>query len=323
MLFFTIVCANHLALASILRDSIKRHMPEHKFVVCMFEKEIPHNIQSFGSFDDVILAKDIGFKNFNQTIFKYNQYEASGACKGQLFRYMLQAYPSEDKFVLLDADTQVFSPFTEVQEALKTNSIVITPHIIQPPENLKSVGLEQSFLQSGIFNTGFLAINRSKTANTFVDWWAERLEHFSYTDPPRGLYNEQRWIDHVPVYFDQVLRLKHPGYNVAKWNFFERTLTEQNGKYFVNGLPLRFIHFSGFINNTTNSNGHEIIRNYKTFLKDKGHGVQCREKWSYDYFDDQRPIKDQVRTIYKNNPLARAEIIDPFKESKRTFNRYK
>ncbi|MGP4079666.1 hypothetical protein ACTWQL_07080 [Pseudalkalibacillus sp. R45] len=206
---------------------------------------------------------------------------------------------------------------------MKTHSVVITPHIIQPPENLKSMGLEQSFLQSGIFNTGFLAIKRSKTANAFVDWWTERLEHFSYTDPPRGLYNEQRWIDLVPVYFDHVFQLKHPGYNVAKWNFFERRLTEQNGKYFVNGFPLRFFHFSGFINTTTNSKGHGIIRNYKTLLKDKGHGVQCKEKWSYDYFDDLRPIKEQVRTIYKTNPMARAEIIDPFKESKRTFNRYK
>ncbi|MGP4079667.1 hypothetical protein ACTWQL_07085 [Pseudalkalibacillus sp. R45] len=82
MLFFTIVCANHLALASLLRETIKRHMPENKFVVCILEKEMPHNIEPFGRFDDVILANDIGFKNFNQTIFKYTQYEASGACKG-------------------------------------------------------------------------------------------------------------------------------------------------------------------------------------------------------------------------------------------------
>ncbi|WLD94964.1 glycosyltransferase [Alkalihalobacillus sp. AL-G] len=332
MLFSTIVCSNHLALASILGESIKQLMPGSKFIVCLLEKELPSTINSYhSSFDEVVLANDIGIERFNQTIFKYNQYEASGSCKGQLFRYAYQKYPKENSFVYLDADTQVFSPFFEVSEALKSYSIVLTPHLLYPSGN-GSINDELAIMSTGIFNTGFLAIKRSKYAKEFIDWWSDRLRQFCYTDPARGLFNEQKWVDLVPVFFDQVHTLKHPGYNVANWNLFERNIAKQDNMYLVNGVPLRFFHFSGVkkiskilhkLNSETTLYGMEIVRHYKQMLKQNGHHKQIKIKWSYDYFDNDKPISNRDRRIFQLNSKAQEEISDPYNESKRTFYKYR
>ncbi|MDM5337871.1 hypothetical protein QUF84_11640 [Fictibacillus enclensis] len=331
MIFCTSVCMNHLAMAKALAQSIKRDLPESKIVVCLIEKHLPVSVDGLDLFDEIVLAKDMGYLHFEQTIFKYSQYETAGFSKGQLFRYIFQKYPNEEHVVYLDSDTLVFGPFIEIDNALRLHSIVLTPHVLNPVKNPAYLFGEFALLNSGNFNTGFIALKRSKESLEFLDWFCYRLNHYCYTDPPRGLYNEQKWMDLVPVFFDKVMNVKHPGYNVAYWNLFERNITQKNGNYNVNDQPLRFFHFSGLafitdtlylINNETTTHGINLLNEYQRLLKDHGHWDLLNIPWSYDYFDNGRMISDQIRTIYKNNHLAQSEIINPFSEDRRAFKKY-
>ncbi|WP_062231445.1 hypothetical protein [Fictibacillus sp. FJAT-27399] len=332
MIFCTSVCLNHLAMAKTLAQSIKKYNPESKMVVCLIEKNLPVSIRKLDLFDEIVLAKDMGHLNFEHTIFKYSQYETAGFCKGQLFQYIFQKYPKEEHVVYLDSDTLVFGPFIEVEDTLRLHSIVLTPHILNPVKNPAHLFGEFALLNSGNFNTGFIALKRSTECQFFLDWWCDRLNQYCYTDPPRGLFNEQKWMDLAPVFFDKVMNLKHPGYNVAYWNLFERNITKTSDNYKVNDQPLRFFHFSGLpyisdtlylINNDTSIHGINILNEYQRLLENHGHRDLSNIPWSYDYFDNGRLVSDKIRNIFKNNDLARSEITNPFSENRHVFKKYK
>ncbi|MCK6256780.1 hypothetical protein LCY76_09250 [Fictibacillus sp. KIGAM418] len=298
----------------------------------MIEKNLPVSIRKLDLFDEIVLAKDMGYLNFEHTIFKYSQYETAGFCKGQLFRYIFQKYPKEEHVIYLDSDTLVFGPFIEVEDTLRLHSIALTPHILNPVKNPAHLFGEFALLNSGNFNTGFIALKRSTECQFFLDWWCDRLNQYCYTDPPRGLFNEQKWMDLAPVFFDKVMNLKHPGYNVAYWNLFERNITKTSDNYKVNDQPLRFFHFSGLpyisdtlylINNETTTHGINILNEYQRLLEDHGHQDLSNIPWSYDYFDNGRLVSDKIRNIFKNNDLAHSEITNPFSENRHVFKKYK
>jgi hypothetical protein len=319
-------------LAKVLAQTIKKHMPESKIVVCLIEKDLPDIQDELDIFDEIVLAKDMGYLNFEQIIFKYSQYETAGFSKGQLFQYILKNYTTEDHVIYLDADTQVFGPFLEVEEALRSYSIVLTPHVLDPIQDSTYLFGEFALLKSGIFNTGCIAVKRSREAYDFLNWLCDRLNQYCYFDPVRGLFNEQKWFDLVPVFFDKVLNFKHPGYNVAYWNLFERNISKAKDNYKVNGIPLRFFHFSGLdyikdtlylINNETTAHGMIILDEYQRLIQENGHSELLKTRWSYDYFDAGSLVTSKLRNIYKNSHLAQSEMINPFSENKRVFRKYK
>jgi hypothetical protein len=61
------------------------------------------------------------------------------------------------------------------------------------------------------------------------------------------MFYDQIWANYIPVMFNNYLILKHYGYNVANWNWHERTLTKSGGEWMVNEkYPLTFFHFSSY-----------------------------------------------------------------------------
>lgn len=68
-----------------------------------------------------------------------------------------------------------------------------------------------------------------------------------YEDFKEGLFDDQIWLNFVPLYFQKVCILKHSGYNIAYWNLHDRMIEKMDGVYLVNNeYPLVFFHFSGF-----------------------------------------------------------------------------
>ena len=53
MIIFTSICANYLHKARCLAESVKTHMPDAQFFVCLTEREMP-NCANFDAFDQVI-----------------------------------------------------------------------------------------------------------------------------------------------------------------------------------------------------------------------------------------------------------------------------
>jgi hypothetical protein len=148
--------------------------------------------------------------------------------------------------IFLDPDIMVYSSFTKLEKELEASDIIIIPHFITPLNDDK-LQAEEDFLNSGLYNLGFIGINNTGVGCKMIDWWAERLLNKAYIDFKRGLFNDQIWINFVPLFFTPVKIFTHPGYNMAYWNLHERRLSKKTEEYFINDkYPLVFYHFSGF-----------------------------------------------------------------------------
>ncbi|NNN12206.1 MAG: glycosyltransferase family 4 protein [Acidimicrobiaceae bacterium] len=98
-------------------------------------------------------------------------------------------------------------------------------------------------LGSGIYNLGFIAVNRA--AIPLLQWWRDRLVFDATSEPSEVFFTDQRWMDFAPA-LARVRIVRHPGYNVAYWNLHSRFLERREVGYRVNGQELVFMHFSGY-----------------------------------------------------------------------------
>lgn len=319
MIFYTSICSNYLPKAMALAESTKAHCPGSTFVLCLVEREIPDVAREFPHFDEIVLAKDAGWDNFDAFIFRHSIVEASTAVKPRFMIHLMERYPDRDKFVYLDPDVLVYGPFVELDAALDADSIVLCPHLLRPG----NIDMEISSLAHGTYNLGFLAVRRSDNAARFLQWWAERLFLFCYDDKARGIFTDQKWIDLAPCFFD-VRILKHHGYDFATWSLLGSDMREApTGGYVVNGDPLRFIHFSGLDSGTidkamgwwlTDENRGCFEGLYRGYLEAlERHGQQRLGKlpWTYGAYRDGGAIGKQARIAYRDRALWEA-IPDPF-----------
>jgi hypothetical protein len=322
MIFYTSICSNYLPKAMALAESVKTHCPEGKFVLCLVEREIPQVARDYPHFDEIVLAKDAGWDNFDAFIFRHSIVEASTAVKPRFMIHLMERYQEHDKFVYLDPDVLVYGEFRELDEALDRDSIVLCPHLLRPG----NIDMEISSLAHGTYNLGFLAVRRAENASKFLQWWADRLFLFCYDDKARGIFTDQKWIDLAPCFFD-VKILKHHGYDFATWSLLGSDLREQPGQgYVVNGDPLRFIHFSGLDSGTidkaigwwlTDDNRACFESLYRAYLQGlERHGQERLGKlpWTYATYHDGRSVSRETRVAFRDQALW-PKFPDPFAAS--------
>ncbi len=316
MIVFTSICTNYAHKARTLAESVKKNIPDAKFLVCLTEREVPESMNS-PYFDEVILSKDMWEGNFNRYIYKHAIVEASTSVKGHFFKYIIDHYPEEDKFVYLDPDCYVYSDFVELRELLNTRPIVLCPHLLQPG----NIDMELSSTAHGVYNLGFLAVNRSEEAVKFINWWADRLYLFCYDDILKGIFTDQKWIDLAPCFFD-VEVFKHRGYDFATWSLLDCGMTKENGQYFVKGDPLRFIHFSGYgatiekcMNDWLPEGEHpfrELYSEYSKLHEKNNEDNVSKTPWSYSKYYSGEDVDDELRVEYRSNNDVMFSIEDPF-----------
>jgi hypothetical protein len=316
MIVFTSVCSNYIPKAQVLAESLKRHNPDVTFIIGLTERSAPAVATECPGCDGVILSSDMGIESFDAFIFKHSIVEASTAVKGHIFLELLRRYPHEQEFVYLDPDIQVFGPLDELKDALSCHDIVMTPHLCEPEDELFAImDNEICALKHGVFNLGFLAIRRTEESQRFIQWWSDRLLEFCYADIPGGLFTDQRWMDLAPCFFD-VHVFRHAGYNVAPWNLSKRKVVfGPDGQPMVNGLPLRFFHFSGF-----DSGANELMvlkycpdrkdavyklrADYIRLQEEAGQAVVGKMPWSYEH-----------RSYYRFTPEVQQRYPNPFDAS--------
>jgi len=325
MICYTSICSNYLPKAMALAESVKRHNPRVRFVLCLVEREVPAIALEFPHFDEVILAKDAGWEAFDRFMFRHSIVEASTAVKPRFMIHLTERYPDEEKFIYLDPDVLVYGEFIELDALLDQHSIVLAPHLLRPG----NIDMEISSLAHGAYNLGFLAVRRSENSAKFLAWWAERLFLFCYDDKSRGIFTDQKWIDLVPCFFECHV-LKHHGYDFATWSLLGSDLVEVDGRYVINGDPLRFIHFSGLDSGTidraigwwlTDANRDTFVKLYAQYLAHiERHGQSRIGKtpWSYATYADGAPIALKSRIAYRDQALW-VRVPCPFDASDAAF----
>ena len=315
MRVYTICTQSYLAYAAVLAESLAQHHGGLRLAVLVTDADASTKL----AFDaDLILPTDLPLGDpdeYHRMATIYDVVELATALKPWVFQYFLDR--SGEPVVYLDPDIQVFAPLHDIGELAAKHGIVLNPHTTQPLPRDGKMPSERELLIAGTYNLGFLAVGPA--GRPFLDWWAERLRRDCLNAVEDGLFVDQRWIDLVPSYFDHAV-LRDPGCNVAYWNLPTRRVEQNGSGYLVDGVPLRFFHFSGFSPDTPHLlSKHQmgeprirledhpalasLCREYAQLLRRHGYARYSRIPYRYDMTATGMRLTRSLRRIYRDELL--------------------
>jgi hypothetical protein len=245
-IYFTLCSNNYLPFAKALGDSLLKWNPGAKLLIGLVDLMDPTVDYSQYSAFELIPCMDLGYPEFEGMLSRYNIIEFNTAVKPFYFEYLFEKYPEADEIFYLDPDLVFYQDPVLLGKEFEEASILLTPNLIFT-QSKPSTG-ELASLRHGMYNLGFIGLKRGEESFRLIQWWKERLREHCRIDKCYGIFVDQKWMDLAPLFFDQIKSVRHPGWNMAWWNFSERKLFKSKDKYYVNTakFPLVFFHFSGF-----------------------------------------------------------------------------
>lgn len=325
----TICSNNYLPYARVLLSSVQQYHPEASLFLCLADIEdsqVKLGIEGV----EVIEARTLNIPNFADFAFRYDIMEFNTAVKPFMMRYLLERRGFE-RVVYLDPDIELFAPMTSVFEALDTGAdFVLTPHITAPAEDSSLYPDDIEIMKAGIYNLGFIAVSDRPSVIPFLHWWGRRLRFQCINRQEEGIFVDQKFIDLLPGFQDNVKILRDPTLNVAYWNLWQRQLEKTSDGWLVNRQPLVFFHFSGIhyknperLSKHTNRFANnlppalqDLVNHYISRLKKFEIDSKFVCEYVYSKFENGVLITPYIRDYYKNLEIAWQG--NPFQE----FNRY-
>lgn len=238
---FTICSNNYLSQALSLRESLKSTQKDIVLYIILADKK-----QDFYDDDLIIEVANIGIDMlvFETLLNEYNIIEFNTAIKPFAFYFLMQQ-KAASKIIYLDPDILVYHSLSTVWGELEENDFILTPHLLKPVENIELYHLLLGCINTGVYNLGFLAIRVNEVTKSFINWWKKHLTSFGHNDILNGQFYDQKVMNLLPAFFENVKISRHSGRNVAEWNLHERDLVFKDGSYYSNNVLLEFFHFSG------------------------------------------------------------------------------
>jgi hypothetical protein len=323
MHIFTSLTSNYIPKARVLGHSLKKYHPEAAFHLLLSDLKPDWLEESGEPFDSIIHVEELPIKNVKSWIFKHTLIELCTAVKGFGFQEIFRRYNPQN-VIYLDPDIVVTSRMDSIIARLDKASVLLTPHQTEPDTEIRAIiDNEICSLKHGVYNLGFLAVRNSDVGRRFVDWWANRLDQFCFDDIPSGLFTDQRWVDLAPGFFDDLMVMRDPIYNVCTWNLSHRTVT---GKVpdglFVNGQPLCFYHFSGFDSGAQKvmldiyGKQSPVLRELRDWYIEEcrkmGQDEHGNTPCVYDNFSNGQKVTKSQRYIYRISPDLIKAFPDPY-----------
>lgn len=250
--FFTSIALNYLPKALALASSVFDVYPGSSFVVALIDYQRLSPAQSdelaslaaeFRALDKDLTFVDplLMYDRPDLFMYKFNVVEACTSVKPAIAVALLE---KADTVTYLDPDTILYSRFPdEVDEAWVFQ---VTPHAIAP-SHAGSLISERLFMFYGVFNLGYFAVRKSAQTLAFLTWWKNFCIDYGADAPQAGLFVDQKPVDLLSCFVDQVHVLRHPGCNVAWWNIFcdgRGIIAGQRVNFQGQIWPLIFYHFS-------------------------------------------------------------------------------
>lgn len=247
---FTICSNNYLAQAKTFTESLLSENQDITVFIFLIDKKKSEIDYKYFAPAEVIEVNDSVFGQFNELITKYNIVELNTAVKPFLFEYLSKRFSDCNRLYYFDPDIFIYHNLGLLDQLLNDNDILLTPHFLTPVPIDGLEPFENLALNYGTFNLGFLAINpETKNAKAFLKWWGQRTFRFGYSRVDQGFFVDQLWFNLVPIFFERVFLIRHPGYNMAPWNLHERSIKlykDGDGIILESDYPLVFYHFSSY-----------------------------------------------------------------------------
>jgi hypothetical protein len=152
--------------------------------------------------------------------------------------FILRQNADVDSITYLDADLFFFSDPTPIYHEMDRGSVLIVEHRF--PHRLEHMKLY------GTYNVGLVSFRRDEKGLKCLESWRERCIEWCYDRAEGGRFADQKYLDDWPTRFPGVVVLQHKGAGLAPWNLDDYSLSQNEGRVFVDSAPLIFYHFQGF-----------------------------------------------------------------------------
>ena len=292
--FCTITTADHFYKVQALRDSLLKFDNDMMLHVLVVDKgSLDHSMSiCFYGLSDLMhndVVKDITTKYRKQTD------RLRWSLKPSFLKHLLGKTDIE-KVIYLDNDLYFFNDHRFLFGYLENHSFLLTPHYYDRSPEHNQNWLEANF-RAGLFNAGFIGVNRN--AANVLQWWAECCLYRCKKSAFRGTFDDQKYLDLIPVMQEDAMILRHQGCNVAEWNRFLCVRQMVDGQLTINGIwPIIFVHF----NNTTIReilDGNELLllpfwKSYFSNLKKYKAGIE-----DYSFYQSKKRIDLLKYAVWK------------------------
>jgi hypothetical protein len=153
-------------------------------------------------------------------------------------RYLFRTWPEIDRLLYLDADLFLFADPRPVWDDLERGSVLLCSH--------RLARFLHRYERHGRFNVGVLGWKRNSAGLACLDWWRERCLEWCYDRIEEKRYADQKYLEDWPLLFSGVVECKHPGVNLAPWNWMNHRYEFATQGVRVDGLPVVVFHFARF-----------------------------------------------------------------------------
>jgi hypothetical protein len=241
--FCTIITSNYFPYAATLYSSLIKFNPDEILNVLVCDNgSLDPDPQKYPGINITRINEMHGYKITDSILHKYvvNADALRWSMKPVFINYLLNK--GFENVLLTDCDTFFFNDYNFLFSQLDKSNILLSLHryTMNPYIN------EEEFLSHfnfGLFNAGF--IGASKKGIHALEWWAKCCEYRIEFNHNLGLHNDQKYLDALPVFFENVNVIDHRGCNIAFWNQHECERTMVNGRLLINKkYPVIFIHFT-------------------------------------------------------------------------------
>ncbi|HMU45312.1 MAG TPA: hypothetical protein PKC72_03040 [Chitinophagaceae bacterium] len=244
-IIYTVCTAAYLSQAKSLGDSITQNNPGCKLYIGLVDKIDKRIDCDFFLPHQITEVDQLSIPQFREMQKRYSLLELSCALKPWFALFFMEKFAA-NQAIYFDTDILVFSSLKIIDKEFDNHSILLTPQILSPfPDDGKRPH-ETSVLKTGIYNAGFFGVKNDENGLHFLNWWRNILVDHCFEDGKAGLSSDQSWLNFVPLFFDGVNIIRHPGCNAAYWNLHERKIEKSGDVFLVNYEPLIFYHFSGY-----------------------------------------------------------------------------
>lgn len=224
---------------------------------------------------------------------KYKGDKLRWGLKSVFLQYLIQK--GYEQLIYVDNDIFFFKHPSVIFEKLLHADFLLTPHFYQSYPGRNQRWFEANF-RVGLFNAGFIACTAN--AQKHLSWWEEACIYNIKKSNKRGLFDDQKYLDMLPILFDGVEIVKDRGWNLAAWN--------DNDFDHVIPLDIKedtpvFIHFTHLTLEKWNNKSHIYHKFYlkytkslkaKSFLLTKSRKTHLiMEYFNYLYWKIQRLIE--------------------------------
>jgi hypothetical protein len=314
---YTVCSLNRLGQVLVLGKSLLEFNPGYSYHVGLADEIAGRIDPADYPWITFTTLSELNIRDQDKFTHQYDAFELSCALKAFYGKYLMEKFNPEI-LLYLDTDMCIYHDFGSIEEKLKNTSILLSPHFVSPIPSDGKHPREREVLNSGLYNGGFIGLRNDGNAGAFLAWWESRLYDQGFNNVCEGMMVDQLWLNLVPLYFDNVASLGHPGCNLAYWNMHERELTLEGNKFLVNGQPLIFYHFSGYRTDqpgkvSVHQNRYDmkdmpalnrLVREYDSLLKEN----------RYDEFRTFKCLYDKIRP-QKKQPLVKRWLITLFSKA--------